>query len=67
MEQTFLKLQQGWKTRLLELDDFTQLVWQQPELTELQKSMEGIELQTSSQHSCNESRFIITGESSQQK
>lgn len=62
MEQTFLKLQKGWKTRLLELT-----VWQQPELTELQKSMERIELQTSSQHSCNESRFIITGELSQQK
>lgn len=68
MEQTFQKLQQGWEARLFQLDKFTLPVWQHCEpqhgLMETEKPTEGTvsNLQTSSQHSCNDARFTIIGE-----
>ncbi|XP_056223855.1 dynein heavy chain domain-containing protein 1 [Seriola aureovittata] len=67
MEKTFLKLQQGWKSRLFQLDKFTHPVWQHCELqhglTDTGKLREGTvsNLQSASQHSCNDSGFTIIG------
>ncbi|KAL7403667.1 hypothetical protein ABVT39_003475 [Epinephelus coioides] len=65
MEQTLQKLQQGWKTRLFQLDKFTLPVWQHPKsqhgLIETEEPTESTvsNLQAASQRSCNDARFII--------
>ncbi|XP_069387019.1 dynein heavy chain domain-containing protein 1 isoform X2 [Paralichthys olivaceus] len=67
MEETFQKLQQGWKAKLFQLDTFTHSVWQHCEqqhgLTEEKKPTVGIisKLQIASRHSCDNARFIRIG------
>ncbi|XP_037619572.1 dynein heavy chain domain-containing protein 1 isoform X1 [Sebastes umbrosus] len=67
MEQTFQKLREGWEARLFHLDEFTLPVWHHREpqhgLTETEKPTEGTvsDLQTASQHSCNDARFTMIG------
>ncbi|XP_040002556.1 dynein heavy chain domain-containing protein 1 isoform X2 [Xiphias gladius] len=67
IEETFQKLQQGWKARLFHLDKFTCPVWHH---CELQRGLTGTEkptgdtalnLQTACQHSCNDARLTIIG------
>nr|XP_020441880.1 dynein heavy chain domain-containing protein 1-like [Monopterus albus] len=58
MEQTFHKLQQGWKDRLLQLDKFTLPVWQH---CKSQHGLTDTEKQPTCQPTCNDARFIIIG------
>ncbi|XP_076585176.1 dynein heavy chain domain-containing protein 1 [Chaetodon auriga] len=67
MEQNFQKLQQGWEARLFQLDKFTLPVKQrcqsQHGLTETEKPTGGTvsNLQTASQHSCDDAAFTVIG------
>ncbi|XP_034543495.1 dynein heavy chain domain-containing protein 1 [Notolabrus celidotus] len=67
MEQTFLRLQQGWEARVFQLDRFSLPVWQQCEqhhgLTEKGKPRDGpsLEMESAGRPSCDDARFIIPG------
>ncbi|XP_032390213.1 dynein heavy chain domain-containing protein 1 [Etheostoma spectabile] len=65
MELAFQKLQQGWKTRLFQVDKFTVPVWQhrEPQHGLSEKPTEGTisNLQTPIHHSCKYARFTIDG------
>ena len=69
MEETFKKLQRGWKAKLFQLDRFTHSGYQcyrpQHGLTEAGNPTDGLivsRLQTAGRCSCDEITFTIIGE-----
>ncbi|XP_074546665.1 dynein heavy chain domain-containing protein 1 [Halichoeres trimaculatus] len=67
LEQTFLKLQQGWEERVFQLDQLRLPVWQQCDPhnglkgTEQPKEGKNVDIESAGQLSCDDARIIIMG------